>query len=83
MGLEAGLPPSEPTAQWGWQGVVMAFDNPVISGRHDAWSGSGWVVEWNDFWFWGSLEAISHVSDSLRGAGDPMGTEMDRAQQNG
>lgn len=40
VGPEAGLPPSEPTAQWGWQGVVMAFDNPVISGHYDAWSGS-------------------------------------------
>ena len=28
-------------------------------------SGSDWVVEWNDFWFWGSLQAISHVSDSF------------------
>ena len=46
-------------------------------------SESGWVVEWNDFWLSGSLEAISHVSNSLQGAGDPMGTEMDRAQQNG
>ena len=36
MGPEAGLPPSETTAQWGWQGVVMAFDNRVISGRYDA-----------------------------------------------
>ena len=36
MGPESGLPPSEPTAQWGWQGVLVAFDSRVIRGCYDA-----------------------------------------------
>lgn len=36
VGPEAGLPPSEPTAQWGWQGVLVAFDSRVICGCYDA-----------------------------------------------